>query len=251
MSDPTLTPPPAAPQPTDDIPTFNTKAFSFFGWFSGFIDEMQAVIAWISERAGFAGSSAQSAAQGANQATAAASQADASKTAAAQSEANALTYAQVAGSGAGIPTPEAGKYLGTDAQAQPAWVDVPTDASKLDKKGGVATALGYSYKDHGTIAAAGTAAINMQEASIQRVQATGALTITISGWATDGRCEELEIQCVNFGGKTVNWPPGKWQRPDGSWVDQAGNSGVIWTPLGTDYVLAMRDWDGIRYKVMR
>lgn len=250
MADPILTAPPAAPQPTDAKPVFNTKAFAFFGWFDTFTTQMNAAIAWISGRATSAETSATNAANSATAAATSASSASASKDSAAASETAALAYAQAAGASAGIPTPEANKVLGTDGSAQPAWVDVPEDASKLDKLGGVATALGFTYLDKGTIAAAGTAALNVTDASIQRVQAAGNLTLTIAGW-TDGHSEDLEIHCVNFGGKTITWPAGNWMKSDGSLTPAVGNSGITWQTTGTDRVIVMRDAGQIVYKVMR
>lgn len=173
------------------------------------------------------------------------------KQAAAQSEANALAYAQATGTSAGIPPPVAKKWFGADENANPGWYDAPQDATKLDQKGGVATALGYSYNDLGTIAAAGTAAVNVQTAAVQRIQAGGNITLTISGWAADGRSEDLELHCVNFGGKTITWPAGYWIKSDGSFATAVGNSGVTWQTAGMDRVLVMRDAGQIYYKVMR
>lgn len=121
----------------------------------------------------------------------------------------------------------------------------------LKRVAGVVTAMGLSYIDAGTVAASGTAQINVQQASIHRVQAAGNLTIEISGWAADGRSEDVELHCVNFGGKTVVWPAGNWIRQDGSYVAAASNSGVIWQSSGVDRVLVMRDGGQLHYKVMR
>lgn len=58
MPDPTFTAPPVAPQPTDSKSVFNTRAFSFFGWFSGFTTELAEAISWIGGKATDASNSA-------------------------------------------------------------------------------------------------------------------------------------------------------------------------------------------------
>lgn len=250
MSDPSMTPPPVAPQPTDDKATFNTRAFSFFSWFSTFITEMLAVIAWISERASFAGSSAQSASQSAGQASASAGQANTSKVAAAQSEANALAYAQTTGTSAGIPPPVAKKWFGADENANPGWYDVPQDATKLPKDGGVATRLGAPFKDLGDAAAGANVTFDAAVATVFRVKALGNLTLSFANVPLNVSFS-MELLCVNFGGRTMSWPPGKWVKTDGSQVPAVGNSGVTWQTAGEDRVLAMFDGGSITYKVMR
>ena len=64
------------------------------------------------------------------------------------------------------------------------------------------------------------------------------------------KCRHIAVE-VNFGGKTVAWPAGKWIKPDGSYATAVGNSGVIWQTSGTDRVLVMIDNGSIYYKVMR
>lgn len=180
-----------------------------------------------------------------------ANQANGYKQAAAQSEANALAYAQATGNSAGIPPPVSSSIFQSNAVGGVFWGPMPKDASKLDKQGGVATALGYSYNDLGTIAAAGTAAVNVQTAAVQRIQAGGNITLTIAGWAIDGRSEDLELHCVNFGGKTITWPAGNWIKSDGSFASSVGLAGVTWQTAGTDRVLVMRDAGVLYFKVMR
>ncbi len=82
MSDPTFTGPPIAPQPSDSPDAFNTKAFSFFGWFAAFTNEMGIAVPWLGARAA--------------EAQAAATAADASKVAAGTSETNASASATAA-----------------------------------------------------------------------------------------------------------------------------------------------------------
>lgn len=251
MSDPILDAPPPAPQPTDSVPTFNTKAFAFFGWFETFTTQMNAAIAWISGKSAAADASANAAANSATAAAGSAASANSSKVAAKASETAAQAYAQAAGASAGVPPATPNAVLQTDAEGNVLWGSTPADASKLNRISGLSTNLGQTYLDKGTIAAAGTAAISVLDASVQRVQAGGNITLIISGWSTDGRSETLELHCVNFGGKTITWPAGNWIKNDGSYAAAVSNSGVVWQVAGTDRVIVMRDAGTLYYKVMR
>lgn len=174
--------------------------------------------------------------------------------AASTSASNALTYAQAAGASAGVPAPSANKVLATDGSNVVAWRNVPADptlANKLDKSGGTATKLAYTYLDHGTIAAAGTVNISAIAATVHRVQAAGNLTLTFADLIAGALSGDIELHCVNFGGNTVTWPAGNWIKSDGSYAAAVGNSGVTWQTTGTDRVLVMIDNDAIYYKVMR
>lgn len=128
---------------------------------------------------------------------------------------------------------------------------VSPDTNKLDKTGGVASKLSFTYLDQGTIAASGTVNISAVAATTHRIQAGGALTITFSDLVVGAFSSELELHCVNFGGKTITWPAGNWIKPDGSYVAAVGNSGVTWQTAGTDRVLVMIDNGAVFYKVMR
>lgn len=119
------------------------------------------------------------------------------------------------------------------------------------RNGGVADRFSVTYLDLGTIAASGTAAVDAAVATVQRIQAGGALTITFSNLPTGAVSSDIELHCVNFGGKTITWPAGSWIKPGGSYAAAVGNSGVIWQTSGTDRVLVMIDNGAIYYKVMR
>lgn len=123
-------------------------------------------------------------------------------------------------------------------------------ATSLAKQGGVATNLAHSYLDHGTVAAGGTLVLDANVAAVHRVQAGGALTLTLAN-VPAGVSGEIELIAVNFGGKTVTWPAGSWVKPDGSHAAAVGNSGVTWQTAGVDRVLVMWDSGSITYKVMR
>jgi hypothetical protein len=108
--------------------------------------------------------------------------------------------------------------------------------------------------DKGTVAAAGTAAVVIGTSDrYQRIQAAGALTITISGWPASGILGELLLKCVNFGGKTITWPTINWVTGDGSFTTTFASNGVAMQAAGTDFVLLWTDNGGttIYGKVMR
>lgn len=172
------------------------------------------------------------------------------KQAAAQSEANALAYAQTTGTSAGIPPPVAKKWFGADENANPGWYDVPQDATKLDKKGGVATALGQPSKDHGLIPAGGIVVVDVSVASIHKMQAAGSIEIQFTGWAGAGVSQEVELHCVNFGSKTQKWAAGLWVKSDRTRVPEVGLAGINWLTSGQNDVLVRHDFGANVYTVM-
>ena len=119
------------------------------------------------------------------------------------------------------------------------------------RDGGIADRFGVTYRDLGTIAASGTATIDAALATVHRIQAGGTLNLTFSNLPAGSVSSDIELHCVNFGGKTVTWPAGNWIKSDGSYAAAVGNSGVTWQAAGTDRVLVMIDNGQITYKVMR
>lgn len=232
--------------------TYNASAYAFGNHMSvTFNGELLAVANNVKNNADEAVAAASAASGAVNAAEDAADAAALSAADAATSEANALTYAQAAGASAGVPTPTASAYLQTNALGVPLWGPAPVDNNKLDKLGGIANKLGFTYLDRGTIAAGGSVSIDAAVATVQRVQAGGALTITFSNLISGAVSGDFELHCVNFGGKTVTWPAGNWIKPDGSYATAVGNSGVTWQTAGTDRVIVMIDNGTIYYKVMR
>lgn len=253
---PVMTPVPHFPALSERAAgTYNSSAYAFGTHMADtFNGELLAVAENVRSNAAVAESATGAAASAAADAQSAANAAALSATAADSSEAAALAYAQAAGASAGVPTPTPNKVLSTDASGVVAWRDAPSDptvANKLDKSGGVATKLAYTYLDHGTIAAGGTVNISALTATVHRVQAAGNLTITFADMITGSLSGDIELHCVNFGGKTVTWPAGNWVKNDGSYAAAVGNSGVTWQAAGTDRVLVMIDNGAITYKVMR
>jgi hypothetical protein len=169
---------------------------------------------------------------------------------AAQSEANALAYAQATGTSAGIPTPVANSLFQSNAVGGVFWGPMPKDASKLDKVGGVATALGQPSKDHGVIPAGGIVVVDVSVASIHKIQAAGSIEIQFTGWAGAGVSQEVELHCVNFGGKTQKWAPGLWVKSDRTRVPEVGLAGINWLTSGQNDVLVRHDFGANVYVAM-
>lgn len=250
---PSMTPVPNFPALSERAAgTYNASAYAFGNHMAvTFNGELLAMANNVKNNADEAQAKATAAGDAASTAgTAAINAADAANTAAAARD-QALTYAQAAGASAGVPTPTASAYLQTNALGVPLWGPAPVDNNKLDKLGGIANKLGFTYLDMGTIAAGGTASIDTAAATVQRVQASGALTLVFSNLITGAVSGDFELHCVNFGGKVITWPAGSWIKPDGSYATAVGNSGVTWQTTGTDRVLVMIDNGAIYYKVMR
>lgn len=129
-------------------------------------------------------------------------------------------------------------------------VSVPQAAALLPKDGGVATRLGDPFKDLGDAAAGANVSIDAAVASVFRVKALGNLSLSFANVPLNVSFS-MELLCVNFGGRTISWPPGKWVKTDGSQVPAVGNSGVTWQTAGEDRVMVMFDGGQITYKVMR
>lgn len=251
VAPPTIDALPHGPRPTDTPAEFDSKGFATIQAQEAMVPQINAAASATHQNAVAANERAVSAAASATTAATQASNAASSATLAAGARDSAQAYAQAAGASAGVPTPAPNSYLQTGADSVPVWGGAPTDASKLDKTNGVATKLAYTYFDQGTIAAGGTVNISALAATVHRIQAAGNLTITFSDLIAGALSGDLELHCVDFGGKTVTWPAGNWIKPDGSYAAAVGNSGVTWQTTGTDRVLVMIDNGQITYKVMR
>lgn len=250
---PSMTPVPNFPALSERAAgTYNSSAYAFGNHMSVvFNGELLAVANNVKENADAVALLSGATSTVAGEAAASAADALASQNAAAVSEGNALTYAQAAGASAGVPTPVALSYLQTNAGGVPFWGSAPVDTNKLDKTGGTAMRLSYVYSDLGAITAGGTATANANSATVFRVQALGALTLVFSNLPTGALSGDIELLCVNFGGKTITWPTGNWIKPDGSYASTPAAAGVTFQTSGTDRVLVMSDNSSISYKVMR
>ncbi len=265
---------PIGPLPFLDrtAPTFRADVDKFFlsdlpVWSA----QLTAVEANINAKDLSTGQAAHEASVAAGMAADSATAAAGSRVQAADHAASALAAAQAAQAGAGLPPPTPGALLQGKVGGGVEWaspspavfgldkVDNTRDADKpvstlqaaalLAKLGGVATKLGHSYVDRGTVAG-GAVELDVNSAAVHRVQAGGALTITLANVPANVS-GEIELLAVNFGGKTVVWPIGSWIKPDGSYASAVGNSGVTWQTAGVDRVLIMWDAGSITYKVMR
>lgn len=114
----------------------------------------------------------------------------------------------------------------------------------------MATALGQSSKNHGVIPAGGIVIVDIHEASIHKIEAAGAIEIRFQGWAGPDVSQELELHCINFGGKTLTWAAGMWVKADRSRVAAVGNAGINWLAAGQNDVLVRHDFGANVYTVM-
>jgi hypothetical protein len=93
-----------------------------------------------------------------------------------------------------------------------------------------------TFLDKGSFAS-GTAAITVSDAGHQKITATGNITLSLAGWDTSGNTDELLIECVNFGGKTIAFPTINWVKSDGSFTTTFASNGVTLQSAGTDFIL--------------
>jgi len=134
---------------------------------------------------------------------------------------------------------------------------VPVSASDwniiLEGQRGEAGLTETTFVDKGTVAS-GTVTFTIGASDrMQRVQASGNITLAVSGWAVSGRLSELLIEAANFGGNTITWPTVNWIKADGTTTTTLASNGVTWQTTGTDFVLLWtRDGGTTVYgKVMR
>jgi len=242
---------PANPPNTNDPQNFDPRADAFVAALVLMVVQLNAFI----EAMGLAGVFIEQRAADANNY---AGQADGRATAAGQALAGALeardaclAYAQAMGGASGIPDPIAFGVVAADGNGAVAFRDLatlPAMLAKLARVGGVATALGQPNKLH-VIAAGVTAVLNITEASVHRLEPAGAAAISFAGWAGNDVSQELELHCVNFGGKSISWPPGIWVKADKSRTTDASAAGINWPASGQIDLLVCRDFGQIIYKV--
>lgn len=109
-----------------------------------------------------------------------------------------------------------------------------------------------AFLDKGSFAS-GTVNISAIDAEHQKIVATGNITITVSNFRAAGITDELLLECVNFGGKTIAFPTISWIKPDGSFATTFATNGVTLQSSGTDFILIWtRDGGATLFgKVMR
>lgn len=91
------------------------------------------------------------------------------------------------------------------------------------------------FLDKGSIAS-GTVTVTVSSAGNQRITATGNITLAITGWPASGTFSKLQLDCVNFGGKTITFPTINWVKSDGSFTTTFSSSGVTLQSAGTDFI---------------
>lgn len=80
-------------------------------------------------------------------------------------------------------------------------------------------------------------AIDVRNGAVQRwAPATGAQTLTITGWPAAGTLGELLIEGVNLGAATISWPTISWVKSDGSFTQAFAGASITLQAAGLDFV---------------
>ena len=95
--------------------------------------------------------------------------------------------------------------------------------------------VAMTYLDKGTVST-GTVTFSFADASHQRLQVGGALTIALNGWSPTGNNATLMIELVNGASVAITWPTINWIKSDGTTTSFASN-GVTLQASGTDFVV--------------
>ena len=91
------------------------------------------------------------------------------------------------------------------------------------------------FLDKGSVAS-GTVTFTVSDAGNQRVTATGNITLAVTGWPASGY-SEIQLDCVNFGGRTIAFPTVNWVKADGSTTTSFSGSGVTLQSSGVDFII--------------
>lgn len=93
--------------------------------------------------------------------------------------------------------------------------------------------LPNTYYDSGA-----TNALNLANGGYQRwAPATGAQTLTITGWPTAGKRGDLQIEGVNLAAANISWPTAcRFQKPDRTWTSNFTDSAIALLSSGVDTV---------------
>ena len=93
-----------------------------------------------------------------------------------------------------------------------------------------------TYLDKGTVST-GTVTFSFADASHQRLQVGGALTIALNGWSPTGNNATLMIELVNGASAAITWPTINWIKSDGTTTTSFASNGVTLQTSGTDFVV--------------
>lgn len=119
----------------------------------------------------------------------------------------------------------ANAYVLTSNGTTAAWAAVP----------GAVPQSTYTWINKGTVSS-GTITFSLNDASTQRVQIGGAVSIATSNWAASGTFQQLIIELVNGGSAAITWPTIYWILPDGTTTTVFASNGVSLQVTGTDWV---------------
>lgn len=96
--------------------------------------------------------------------------------------------------------------------------------------------VAMTYLDKGTVST-GTVTFSFAEASHQRLQVGGALTIAVNGWPPTNNNATLMIELVNGASAAITWPTINWIKSDGTATTSFASNGVTLQASGTDFVV--------------
>ena len=96
--------------------------------------------------------------------------------------------------------------------------------------------VAMTYLDKGTVST-GTVTFSFADASHQRLQVGGALTIAVNGWSPTNNNATLMIELVNGASAAITWPTVKWVKSDGTTTTTFASNGVTLQTSGTDFVV--------------
>ena len=96
--------------------------------------------------------------------------------------------------------------------------------------------VAMTYLDKGTVST-GTVAFSFADASHQRLQVGGALTIALSGWSPTNNNATLMIELVNGASAAITWPTINWIKSDGTTTTSFASNGVTLQASGTDFIV--------------
>ncbi len=80
--------------------------------------------------------------------------------------------------------------------------------------------------------------------SEQRLQVTGAFTLSTSNWPPAGNLGEILLKLVNGGAYAITWPTINWVTSTGAFVTTFAGNGVTLQASGTDWIVLWSDDGG-------
>lgn len=96
--------------------------------------------------------------------------------------------------------------------------------------------VAMTYLDKGTVST-GTVTFSFADASHQRLQVGGALTIAVNGWSPTNNNATLMIELVNGASAAITWPTINWIKSNGTTTTSFASNGITLQTSGTDFVV--------------